>query len=122
MLGFDRQEDSFTLLQGDIVSTESAFLLGERVTSARYIALNSSCDLVPGRRQYASFLHIKEVHKDDGDVKKKFDLLLRFKKRESMYLLLESGVKASSMDRVPALESCLLCVGTPVNTASGTNL
>lgn len=86
-LGFDRPEDAFTLLQGDVVSTECAFFLGERVTGCpKYIALNSSCDLVPERRRYASLLRIVEVRKDDQDLKAKFDLLLRFKRRESMYL------------------------------------
>lgn len=86
-LGFDRPEDAFTLLQGDVVSTESAYLLGERVTgSPKYLALNSSCDLVPARRQYASLLRIAEIHKDDVDSRRILNLLLRFKKRESMYL------------------------------------
>jgi len=86
-LGFDQPDDTFTLLQGDIVSTESAYFLGERVTGCpKYLALNSSCDLVPERRQYASLLRVVEVRKDDAALKTKFDLLLRFKRRESMYL------------------------------------
>jgi hypothetical protein len=86
-LGFDHPDDAFTLLQGDVVSTECAFFLGERVTGCpKYLALNSSCDLVPERRQYASLLRIVEIHKDDAALKTKFDLLLRFRKRESMYL------------------------------------
>lgn len=86
-LGFNRQEDTFTLLQGDVVSTESAFFLGERVTgNPKYMALNSSCDLVPDRRQYASLLRIVEIQKDDANMKTVLDLLLRFKKKESMYL------------------------------------
>jgi hypothetical protein len=85
--GFDREDDSFTLLQGDIVSTESAYFLGERVTGRpKYLALNSSCDLVPNRRKYASLLRISVIRKTEENVKTKLDLLLRFKKRESMYL------------------------------------
>lgn len=86
-LGFDRQEDAFTLLQGDIVSTECAFFLGERVAgNPKYMALNSSCDLVPDRRKYASLLPIKEIRKDDPDSRRILHLLLKFEKMDSMYL------------------------------------
>ena len=40
-LGFDGPDDRFALLQGDVVSTESAYYLGERVTgSPKYVVLN----------------------------------------------------------------------------------
>ena len=61
-LGFTEADDEFTLLQGDIVSTESAYFLGERVCSApKYMVLNSSCDLAPGRREFAGLLRVKQV-------------------------------------------------------------
>jgi hypothetical protein len=61
-LGFDGPDDDFRLLQGDIVSTEAAYCLGERVTnSPKYIVLSSSCDLVPGRRNHAALLRIREI-------------------------------------------------------------
>ncbi|MGO9011510.1 MAG: hypothetical protein ACLQPN_15525 [Bryobacteraceae bacterium] len=86
-LGFDRQDDDFVLLQGDIVSTESAFYLGERVTgSPKYVVLNSSCDLAPGRRQCAVLLRVKEVRKSEPDFGPKLNWLLRFKGSHSMYL------------------------------------
>lgn len=86
-LGFNLPEDAFAVLQGDVVSTEAAYFLGERVTgNPKYVALNSSCDLFPGRRQYASLLRVVEIQKDHVDSKRVLDLLLRFKKRESMYL------------------------------------
>ncbi len=47
LLGFDSPEDHFVVLQGDIVRTDSAYFLGERLTGhPKYVALNSSCDLV----------------------------------------------------------------------------
>jgi hypothetical protein len=50
-LGFDQPDDAFVLLQGDVIGTESAFCLGERVTGRpKYTVLSSSCDLVPERR------------------------------------------------------------------------
>jgi hypothetical protein len=52
LLGFTHPDDAFTFLQGDIVSTDSAYFLGERVIGApKYAVLNSSCDLIPGRRK-----------------------------------------------------------------------
>jgi hypothetical protein len=45
-------EDEFTMLQGDIVSTKAAYLMGERILgSPMFAVLNSTCDLVPGRRE-----------------------------------------------------------------------
>ena len=55
-------EDKFTMLQGDIVSTEAAYLMGERIVgSPMFAVLNSTCDLVPGRREYASLLRVVQV-------------------------------------------------------------
>lgn len=63
-------EDQFTMLQGDIVSTEAAYLMGERIVgSSMFAVLNSTCDLVPGRREYASLLRVFPVT-GDGDALK----------------------------------------------------
>lgn len=44
-LGFDTPDDQFTVLQGDIVQTESAFFYGERIAGMpKFAVLNSSCD------------------------------------------------------------------------------
>jgi hypothetical protein len=86
-LGFDTPDDEFVLLQGDLVRTESAFLLGERITgSPKYAALNSSCDLVPGRSWCSSLLRIVEIRRGDPDAKAKLSQLLKFTRRDSMYL------------------------------------
>jgi hypothetical protein len=85
--GFNKEDDHFRVLQGDIVSTESAYFLGERITNGpKYIVLTSSCDLVPDRRQYAALLRVREVRRDDPDAKAKLNLLLRFKRTDAMYL------------------------------------
>jgi hypothetical protein len=85
--GYDHPDDDFRLLQGDVVATESAFFLGERITnSPKYVVLSSSCDLVPGRRSNAALLRIHEVRKQEDNVKEKLSLLLKFKRTESMYL------------------------------------
>ena len=58
-LGFNTPDDAFTMLQGDVIRTETAYFLGECVTGrSKYAILNSSCDLVPGRRSYAALLRI----------------------------------------------------------------
>ncbi|HUO31163.1 MAG TPA: hypothetical protein VMU80_18210 [Bryobacteraceae bacterium] len=86
-LGFDGEDDHFVLLQGDVVSTESGYFLGERITgNPKYVVLNSSCDLVPNRRKCASLARVKEVRESEEKTGAKLDLLLRFKRSDSMYL------------------------------------
>lgn len=86
-LGFDNADDNFTLLQGDLVSTEAAYFMGERITSSpKYIVLNSSCDLVPNRRKNAALLLVKEVRSGETDARAKLNLLLKFSRTDSMYL------------------------------------
>jgi hypothetical protein len=86
-LGFNTPDDEFVLLQGDLVRTESAFFLGERITGhPKYAVLNSSCDLVPGRASYSSLLRIVEIRRRDPEAKAKLGQLLKFTRRDSMYL------------------------------------
>jgi hypothetical protein len=85
--GFDTEDDRFTMLQGDIVATDAAFFLGERITeSPKYAILNSSCDLVTGRSSCNCLLRIREVRQSDPDWKSTIGLLLTFKRRDSMYI------------------------------------
>lgn len=86
-LGFDTEDDSFTLLQGDIITTESAFFFGERISGRpKYAVLNSSCDLVPNRRLSASLMRIVEIRRSDPQAAATLNLLLQFRKSESMYI------------------------------------
>lgn len=86
-LGFNTPDDSFVLLQGDLVSTESAYYFGERVIGRpKYTVLNSSCDLVPNRCSVATLLRILEIRKSEEKAKEKLATLLRFTRRDSMYL------------------------------------
>jgi len=86
-LGFDQPEDDFTFLQGDVVATESAYFLGERISGfPKYVLLSSSCDLVPTRREVASLLRVSEIRRSDPEAKASLSLLLRFKRSNSMYL------------------------------------
>lgn len=86
-LGFDTPGDQFSVLQGDIVQTEAAYFYGERITGmAKFAVLNSSCDLVPGRTAHASLLRILSIRRDEERAKEKLGTLLKFSRRDSMYL------------------------------------
>ncbi len=86
-LGFNTSDDAFTMLQGDVIRTEAAYFLGERVTGRpKYAILNSSCDLVPGRSSYAALVRIVELRRDEEKAKEKLGTLLKFSRRDSMYL------------------------------------
>jgi len=86
-LGFDKPDDQFALLQGDIVRTDTAFFMGERITGLpKYAILNSSCDLVPGRNSYVALLRILPLRRDEDKAREKLGTLLKFTRRDSMYL------------------------------------
>jgi hypothetical protein len=86
-LGFDTADDQFSVLQGDIAQTEAAYFYGERIAGmAKFAVLNSSCDLVPGRTAHASLLRILLIRKDEDRAKEKLGTLLKFTRRDSMYL------------------------------------
>ncbi len=86
-LGFNSPEDRFVLLQGDIVTTNSAYFLGERVTGEPlYAVLNASCDLVPNRKAFAALLRISRIKRHDQSAKEALGTLLKFSRRDSMYL------------------------------------
>jgi hypothetical protein len=81
-LGFDTPDDRFSILQGDIVQTEAAYFYGERIAGmAKFAALNSSCDLVPGRMAHASLLRILPIKRDEERAKEKLGTLLKFTRR-----------------------------------------
>lgn len=84
LIGAD--EDAFTLLQGDIVSTDAAYFLGERITGTKFTVASSTCDLVPNRRQYAALLRIQPLKTDDPNVSQLLGELLKFSSTQRMYL------------------------------------
>lgn len=79
-------EDAFTLLQGDIVSTDAAYFLGERITGTKFAVASSTCDLVPNRREYAALLRIQPLKTDDPKIKALLSQLLKFSSTQRMYL------------------------------------
>ena len=82
----DEKEDPFFLLQGDIISTNAAYFLGERITNSKFAIANSTCDLVPERRNYASLLRLQPITADDPNAKKLLSEMLKFKSTKRMYL------------------------------------
>lgn len=82
----DPNEDPFTLLQGDIISTDAAYFLGERITGAKFVVASSTCDLIANRRQYAALLRLQPISKDDPKAKDLLSQLLKFSSTQRMYL------------------------------------
>lgn len=79
-------EDAFALLQGDIVSSDAAYFLGERLTNMKFTVASSTCDLVPGRRDYASLLRLQPIFSDNPEAKQLLGEMLKFKSTKRMYL------------------------------------
>lgn len=85
--GFCGLEDRFIMLQGDIVRTDSAYHLGNRITGfPKYAILNSSCDLVPDRSSSSLLLRIADIKRSDPDAKQKLGVLAKFGRRDCMYM------------------------------------
>jgi hypothetical protein len=82
----DPNEDAFRLLQGDVVSTDTAFFLGTRLVGLKYAVANATCDLVPGRRDYAALLRISPIEASNPDAPSLLSELLRFKSTRRLYL------------------------------------
>lgn len=80
------KEDPFTLLQGDIVSTDAGYFLGERITGVKFAVATSTCDLVAGRRDYASLLRLQPIAANDPNAKQLIAEMLKFKSTKRMYL------------------------------------
>ena len=82
----DENEDPFTLLQGDIVSTDLAYLCGERLTGMKLAIASSTCDLVTNRREYATLLRLQPIFQEDSNAKSILGELLKFQSTKRMYL------------------------------------
>jgi hypothetical protein len=85
------EEDAFALLQGDIIATEAAYFMGERLVGLRLLVANATCDLVPGRRNYAALLPVQPIYpgqtqEEQDRTKRLLAELLTFKSTRRMYL------------------------------------
>lgn len=82
----DTNEDRFQLLQGDIIVTESGYLVGERLNTMKFVVASATCDLVSGRRQYAALLRIQPITVDDPQAANLLGQLLKFQSVQRLYL------------------------------------
>ena len=82
----DPEKDSFTLLQGDIVSTNAAYFLGERIENTKFAIASSTCDLVKDRRKYAALLRVQPISNQNSEAKTTLSQLLQFTSTQRMYL------------------------------------
>jgi hypothetical protein len=80
------EEDPFILLQGDIVSSDAAYFMGERITGMKFAIASSTCDLVPNRRQYATLLRLQPITVDNPYAKQLLGEMLKFTSTQRMYL------------------------------------
>ncbi len=85
--GYSSDADAFNVLQGDLISTQSAFFMGERLTGdRRFIILSPTCDLVSQRRAFASLLEVKAITADTLNAGALLNSLTSFKRSDAMYL------------------------------------
>ena len=82
----ESDEDPFILLQGDIVTTDAAYFMGERLTGTKFAVATSTCDLVPNRRQYATLLSVQPIKSNDPSAPQLLGELLKFSSTQRMYL------------------------------------
>jgi hypothetical protein len=79
-------EDRFGLLQGDIVSTDAGYMLGERLAGVKFVIASATCDLVTGRREYAALLRIQPITVDTPQAANLLGQLLKFQSTQRLYL------------------------------------
>lgn len=82
----DPSDDPFVLLQGDLVSTDAAYLIGERLVGMKFAIASSTCDLVAERREYAALLRIQPITATTPGWKQILGELLKFQSSWRMYL------------------------------------
>jgi hypothetical protein len=84
----DKEDNRFTLLNGDFISTDAAYILGKRIEgNPKYLVCNSTCDLVPGRRKGSAVLvSVNAVHAKDVNASQTLNELLSFKRNNRLYL------------------------------------
>ena len=85
------EEDEFIVLQGDIIFTDAAYLLGQRLEAGYFAVANATCDLMPGRRENAFLFRVPAIYapttpEETHTVKSRLGALLAFKSSQSMYL------------------------------------
>jgi hypothetical protein len=83
--------EPFFVLQGDVIRTDAAYILGSRLSGGRsYIVATSTCDAVPGRRDAALLLPVEARRlgepTDHQRVQNDLANLITFKTTRYLYL------------------------------------
>ncbi|GAC1406194.1 MAG: hypothetical protein NVSMB52_19770 [Chloroflexota bacterium] len=83
--------EEFHMLQGDIIRSDAAYILGTRqVDDPSYVVASSTCDLVPGRRESALLLPIEPRRMTDFESEQKLkdaiSNLVTFRSTRYIYL------------------------------------
>lgn len=83
--------EPFHVLQGDVIRTDAAYILGTRhVGNPSYVVATSTCDLVPGRREGALLLPIEPRRPADYETQRELEShlsnLIVFRSTQYFYL------------------------------------
>lgn len=83
--------EPFHLLQGDVIRTDAAYVLGFRqVGNPSYVVASSTCDLVAGRRESAALLPVEPRRASDYELQHKLESdlsnLIAFRSTRYVYL------------------------------------
>jgi hypothetical protein len=74
-------------LQGDVIRTDAAYFLGIRKTGyEKFVALNSSCDLVEGRADVSLILPVQCLRRGEDRINDKICNLTKFALNDCMYI------------------------------------
>lgn len=82
--------EPFSVLQGDVLRTDAAYVLGvQRTGNPSYVLATSTCAAVIGRRPIASLLEVAPVRqgsKPESELKSDLALLSRYRRNDYFYL------------------------------------
>ena len=84
------EPEYFAVLQGDVISTEAAYVMGmQRTDNPSYVIATSTCDAVIGRQATVSLLEVVPVRygsAPEAQIKTELSLLTRYKRNDYFYL------------------------------------
>lgn len=104
----------FTVLQGDVICTDAAYVLGTRRTgNPSYVVATSTCDTVPGRRKTVTLLQVEAKtsgYKAENDIKSELALLTKFQRTDYFYLPRLPDDEATVLFNVAHLDATAQCM------------
>jgi hypothetical protein len=124
--GYSSESDQFSVLQGDVISTQSAFFMGRRLEGQRrFVALTPTCDLVFERREFASLLEMTPITSETDKASELLSSLTAFRRTDSIYFPplesdLDQGILgfAVSFDKVCSIGNAEIQTATRLASSS----